>query len=117
MLFVPRSKILPRYLWRPALTLFAIAQVLLALAPLGDARIASDASPHVEEAGTSLHHAHNEADCVACTAREILSSSEPASHEGYDADAASKSAYLPRSGAATLALLSVIHSRAPPASA
>ena len=78
MTFVPKSAVLPRVLWRPALFFFAVAQIALAFAPLADAREAGDARAHVEVAGTALHHAHNEADCSACVARGLLSSSEAA---------------------------------------
>jgi hypothetical protein len=74
MTFVPHSSILPRRLWRPALFLFAVAQVLLAFAPLVEGKWQSGA--HVEEAGTSLHHGHSDADCAACIARGLLASSE-----------------------------------------
>ena len=114
MIFVPRSKLLPRSLWRPALLFFSLAQVMLALAPLAEARTAGLARAHVEEAGTSLHHAHNEADCVACAAREILSSSDPSSREGYDSDAASGAASLARSVADPSETRTAIRSRAPP---
>ena len=115
MIFVPRSKLLPRSLWRPALLFFSVAQVMLALAPLAEAKTAGNARAHVEEAGTSLHHAHNEADCVACAARELLSSSDPAAREGYDADAASGTAHLTPSVAGPSETRTAIRSRAPPA--
>jgi hypothetical protein len=63
---------------------FAVAQVLLAFAPLAEGKTAN-LRAHVEEAGTTGHHAHDEANCVACVARAMLSSSElPAARE-YDA--------------------------------
>jgi hypothetical protein len=52
---------------------------LLAFAPLLEGRQGPDAQAHVEEAGTTLHHAHNDADCAACTARGLLSSANPES--------------------------------------
>lgn len=76
MTFVPQSRILPRVLWRPALFFFAVAQLLLAFSPLLESR-RPDSRAHVEEAGTTLHHAHNDAGCSACTARGLLASSEP----------------------------------------
>jgi hypothetical protein len=74
MTFVASSSILPRRLWRPALFFFAVAQMLLAFAPLTEGRW-SGSQAHVEEAGTSLHHAHNESGCAACVARGLLASS------------------------------------------
>jgi hypothetical protein len=53
----------------------AIAQVLLAFAPLAEVGVGA-ASPHVEEAGTAIHHTHDEASCSACVARVLLSSTE-----------------------------------------
>jgi hypothetical protein len=75
--FVPHSRFLPRALWRPAIFFFALAQVFLSFAPLLEARQGPDAHAHVEELGTTLHHAHNEADCAACIARTLLASSDP----------------------------------------
>ena len=77
-MFVPHSRMLPRALWRPAIFFFAVAQIFLSFAPLLEAAQGPDARAHVEEAGTTLHHAHNEADCAACAARGLLASSEPA---------------------------------------
>lgn len=79
MTFVPHSRILPRALWRPAIFFFAVAQFLLAFAPLLEGRQGPDARAHIEEAGTTLHHAHNDADCAACAARGLLASAEPES--------------------------------------
>ncbi|MEO5589413.1 MAG: hypothetical protein ABIS03_07485 [Gemmatimonadaceae bacterium] len=69
---------LPRSLWRPAIFLFAVAQLLLAFSPLLEPQ-SSGARAHAEEAGTTLHHAHNEAECAACSARSLLATSEPGS--------------------------------------
>jgi hypothetical protein len=99
MTFVPHSRILPRALWRPALFFFAVAQFLLAFAPLLEGRQGPDARAHVEEAGTTLHHAHNDSDCAACIARGLLASADPQSAEAplfstspsIDIDAASRS--------------------------
>ena len=76
MTFVPQSRILPRVLWRPAMLFFAVAQIFLSFAPLLEAGRGPDARSHVEDVGTTLHHAHNDADCAACIARGLLSSSE-----------------------------------------
>ena len=69
-------------LWRPLVCLLVAAQVLLAFAPLIEWHSGPDARAHVEAAGTSAHHAHNPADCVACAARGFLAvanrSAEPA---------------------------------------
>lgn len=81
MTFVPQSRVLPKVLWRPALFFFTVAQLLLAFAPLIEGRQGPDARAHVEEAGTTLHHAHNDADCAACMARGLLASAEP-EHDG-----------------------------------
>ena len=69
MTFVRTSKILPRALWRPAIFFFAVAQFVLAFAPLIEGRFGPDARAHVEQDGTNVHHAHNDADCAACTGR------------------------------------------------
>lgn len=82
MTFVPHSRVLPRALWRPAIFFFAVAQLLLAFAPLLEGRQGSDARAHVEEAGTTLHHAHSETRCAACTARVLMGSAGPGS--SYD---------------------------------
>lgn len=79
MMFVPTSRMLPRALWRPAIFFFAVAQLVLAFAPLMEGRFGPDARAHVEEAGTNIHHAHNDADCAACTARALMASSEVSS--------------------------------------
>jgi hypothetical protein len=56
---------------------FAVAQFVLAFAPLMEGRFGPDARAHAEEAGTNIHHAHNEADCAACTARDLMAAAEP----------------------------------------
>lgn len=75
---MPTSRMLPRFLWRPAIFFFAVAQFVLAFAPLMEGRFGPDARAHTEAAGTNLHHAHNDADCVACTARALMAAAEPA---------------------------------------
>src|SRR5690349_9761115 len=77
MTFVPHSRVLPRALWRPALFFFAVAQIFLSFAPLFEGRDGQDSRAHVEEAGTKLHHAHDESDCAACVARGLLASADP----------------------------------------
>jgi hypothetical protein len=77
MIFVPQSRLLPRLLWRPALFFFAVAQIFVSFAPLFEVRQGPESRAHIEESGTTLHHAHNDAECAACTARGLLSSSDP----------------------------------------
>jgi len=114
MTFVPQSRILPRALWRPAIFFFAIAQIFLSFAPVLDGRQGPSARAHVEELGTTLHHAHNDADCAACIARGLLSSSDPeaAASEVVESSAASKpdEASLSLTSAWTV----LARSRAPP---
>ena len=55
----------------------AAAQIFLAAAPLGEVRFGADEKAHIEAAGTSLHHAHDEATCAACVSQHILSTAEP----------------------------------------
>lgn len=76
MTFVPRSEILPRFLRRPAMLFLAVAQMLLAFAPIAEGKLGASASAHAESADTGLHHAHDDANCSACVARQLLSSSE-----------------------------------------
>lgn len=56
-------------------TIFAMlammAQLVVALAPLGEGRIARAPHAHVEAGGTTGHAAHNEATCPSCQARSI----------------------------------------------
>lgn len=80
MTFVPQSRVLPRVLWRPAIFFFAMAQLVLAFSPLLEKK-SPDSRAHIEEAGTAAHHAHNDAECSACTARGLLASSEAARPE------------------------------------
>jgi hypothetical protein len=53
------------------------AQLLLGVAALGENRFGPDASAHVESAGTSIHHAHDDANCVACVSQHIIAGAEP----------------------------------------
>jgi hypothetical protein len=53
-----------------------LAQLVLVLTPIIEGREGPDARAHVEQAGTRIHHAHDEADCSACTARQLLASTE-----------------------------------------
>src|ERR1700694_173638 len=67
-----RSRVVPTARWRPAIYLLVAALLLLAFAPLTEWQFGADARPHVELAGTNAHHAHNPADCAACSARALL---------------------------------------------
>ena len=59
---------------RALLAVAAVAQLVVALvAPMVEARGERSSRPHVEEAGTRLHHAHAETVCPACTASQIVS--------------------------------------------
>ncbi|MEP6690669.1 MAG: hypothetical protein ABJD07_05895 [Gemmatimonadaceae bacterium] len=61
--------------WRTAVIalVVALAQVVaFTLAPLAEARAGRSAVAHVESTGTSLHYAHNDATCAACTARALV---------------------------------------------
>lgn len=57
---------------RAAVLLYAVAQLFIALATVTEGRFGADARAHVETAGTSAHHAHDEAGCAACAARALL---------------------------------------------
>jgi hypothetical protein len=47
------------------------AQLVVALAPLSEGRVARALSAHVEAGGPDGHVAHNEATCASCQARSI----------------------------------------------
>ena len=64
---VQRSVIAKATTW-----LVVAAWLFLAMSPVLEARFGADARPHVEVAGTNLHHAHNPADCATCAARAML---------------------------------------------
>ena len=115
MTFVPHSRVLPRALWRPAMLFFALAQILLAFTPLLEAGLGPDARAHIEEAGTTLHHAHSDADCSACTARGLLASSDPARPELPAFSRQSSEPIQSRVPSAQSAWALHRHSRAPPA--
>jgi hypothetical protein len=57
------------------LLLVLLAQLVLVFTPLLEGRGGPDARAHIEEAGTRIHHAHDEAYCSACTVRHLLASS------------------------------------------
>lgn len=114
MIFVPRSRILPRTLWRPALLFFAVAQMMLALAPIMEGRLGASTSAHVESAGTGLHHAHDDANCTACVARQLLSSSERAQRHYGSLDVTLRQPVPSRIASASSASLTSSRPRAPP---
>jgi len=58
--------------WRLfAVLLVVLGQLGIVSAALTLARDESSAISHTEESGTNLHHGHNEATCVACTALSL----------------------------------------------
>ena len=114
MTFVPHSRILPRNLWRPAIFFFAVAQVLLSFAPLLEGRQGPDAQSHVEALGTTLHHAHNDADCAACAVRGLLSSADPEPVSSYDFSRETGGITEREAPSPHSALLLFSRSRAPP---
>ena len=59
-----------------AAALAAAAQMLITGAPLAEGRSGPNAVAHVETAGTSVHHAHDEATCAACISQHLLATSE-----------------------------------------
>jgi len=92
----------------------ALAQMVLAFAPLIDGRRGGDSRAHVESAGTGLHYAHNEADCPACVARQLVSSSEPAPDLSAVFDRGTANRARTRSAFAALAPPPNTRPRAPP---
>ena len=80
----------------------AVAQLTLILATGAESWHGRDASAHVERTGTQLHHAHNEATCIACTAQTMHAHAAPPAVAWPDASAphcaaASLAANPPRS--------------------
>jgi hypothetical protein len=65
-----------RSLMRKAAIVIAATQVVLGSAPLFE-NGARNASAHIEANGVSLHHAHDEATCIGCTANRLLGGAEP----------------------------------------
>ena len=72
MTFARRSCAPLSALWQTTIGLLVAVQVLLALTPMLEGRYGRDARTHVEASGTSVHHAHNPADCAACAARGLM---------------------------------------------
>ncbi len=61
-----------RWLWSTAAVLATVAQLVVAAAPLVEARNGRSADAHMEAGGVTAHYAHNEAACAACQARSIM---------------------------------------------
>jgi hypothetical protein len=103
----------PAALWRFATALALLAQCWIAVAAFGDAR-GLGASAHVEAAGTSVHYAHNDADCAACSTLALsalpLVASVPGGEHGHRHEVVA--AALPR--APHLARVATLQTRAPP---
>lgn len=62
-----------RVFLRRAALLLAVGQAAMGAAPLLE-RGGTSAVAHVEESGTQLHYAHDEAGCVACVAHKLVGS-------------------------------------------
>ncbi|MEJ7759847.1 MAG: hypothetical protein WKF55_09705 [Gemmatimonadaceae bacterium] len=102
--------------WRPAMLFFAVAQIVLAFAPILEGRLGASADAHVESTGTGLHHAHDDANCTACLARQLLASSEPGRQQGVSLDRASRLRVPAHISFAGLEPQTDSRPRAPPAS-
>jgi hypothetical protein len=93
----------------------AVAQLFIATAPLAEARSGPDARAHVEVAGTSLHHAHDEATCAACISQHLLATAEPARAHAAFVRTASLPPHVSGADTQLHALQFLNRSRAPPA--
>lgn len=111
---MPTSRLLPRVLWRPAIVFFAISQFVLAFAPLIEGRFGPDARAHAEQAGTNIHHAHNDADCAACAARYLMAAAEPGSRTAVIANSSNVGAIVSAERSGEFSQASQTQSRAPP---
>lgn len=111
---MPTSRMLPRALWRPAILFFVVSQFVLAFAPLMEGRFGPDARAHVEEAGTNIHHAHNDAACAACTARDLMAAAEPGSRTAVIANSFNVGAIVSAERSGEFSWTSQTQSRAPP---
>jgi hypothetical protein len=100
---------------RPALLLVIIAQLVIALTPLLEGRDGPDARAHVEEAGTAIHHVHDEAYCSACTVRHLLASSDIVRAETPGTTGRARSVDAEAVEILLAATSSTTRSRAPPA--
>jgi len=61
---------------RKAAWLVAAAQLVVGAAPLLEWS-GRNANSHIESQGIQLHHAHDEANCVACVSHRLLCGAEP----------------------------------------
>jgi len=104
-----------RAIWKPAIWLVFIAQLVLVLTPLIEGRDGPDARAHVEQAGTRIHHAHDEAYCSACTVRHLLASSEVLQHQTPDERVIAVAAIASKAQSYRSETASHTRSRAPPA--
>src|ERR1700682_4824751 len=109
-----RSRVVPTPLWRPAIYLLAASLLLLAFAPLTEWRFGADARPHVEAAGTSAHHAHNPADCAACSARGLLVAANQPAQAPIESSRSALPGLWPRDGRIDFLGESSSRSRTPP---
>lgn len=104
-----------RWFWL-AFVLSAIAQInVVAVVPFADANVGRSAPAHVEPYGTTTHYTHDEANCAACVARQLIGRTElavrvslPTAHPSE----AISNVVLP---AISLDRFSVASPRAPPA--
>jgi len=115
MTLVSKAKTTKRAIWRPALWLVFIAQLVLVLTPLIEGREGPDARAHVEEAGTRIHHAHDEAYCSACTVRHLLASSEVLPVASIETHTTAEAAVAAKVDSYRSSTESLTRSRAPPA--
>ncbi|MEO5904265.1 MAG: hypothetical protein ABIQ55_09660 [Gemmatimonadaceae bacterium] len=105
---------LPRALWRPAIVFFVVSQFVLAFAPLMEGRFGPDARAHAEQAGTAIHHAHNDADCAACAARDLMAAAEPGSSASIIASSVGVGAISSAERSGEFSRAAQTQSRAPP---
>jgi len=101
--------------WKPALILVFLAQLVLVFTPLLEGRGGPDARAHVEEAGTRIHHAHDEALCSACTVRHLLASSAVLPPGEIESVNAARSGAVEKTESLRAVALLTTRSRAPPA--
>ena len=100
---------------KPALLLVFLAQLVIALTPLLEAREGPDARAHVEEAGTAIHHVHDEAYCSACTVRHLLASSDVVRAEVINQSSKARRVDVEKAESFRATAGSTTRSRAPPA--
>ena len=102
--------------WPRLLVLIAmlVAQVAVAMSPLGEARQGIGADSHVEGRGAGRHYAHAEANCAFCAVRTIHAPAAPAI-DALMFSKAHEACCIPRDVAATSRVAPSSHlSRAPP---